>query len=212
MDSILSLPDGISENYGTGEEKLADVVNIYNELSTILKSLKDLPLSINNINGISSIFRHTDVFAPLPCYFNYDQVTEKNICYKLKNKSFPKYPLGPVVMPYVKPLKIACQLEASGKWPDEIDCIKHLKAAFYLKIVQQLRETQGLAAYPKLNYCDIVYKGFIFRISVYTMSELLCLKTSLNEHGIRCQAESKESIEYEKNMIYIPKLTNYLHG
>jgi U3 small nucleolar RNA-associated protein 22 len=212
MDPILSLPNGITENYGTGEEKLADAVNAFNEFSSILKNLKELPLSINNINGLSSIFRYTDVYAPLPCYFNYDQAGEKNMCYKFKNKNFPKYPLGPVIIPYVKPLKIACQLESSGKWPENIECIKRLKTAFYIKIAQLLRESQGLTAYPQLDHCDIVYKGFVFRVLVFTMSELLCLKSSINEQGILCTVESRESIEYEKNMTFIPKLTSYLHG
>jgi U3 small nucleolar RNA-associated protein 22 len=187
MDSILSLPVGISDNYGTGEEKLADCVNAFNEFSSLLKNLKELPLTINNINGLSSVFRHTDVYAPLPAHFNYDKSSENNMCFRTKNKAFPKYPLGPVCTPYVKPLKISCQLEASGKWPDNLECIKYLKVAYYMKIVEVLRSAHGLsAAYPFFDHCDVLFKGFVFRIQVYTTSELLCMKSSLNEQGVLC--------------------------
>lgn len=106
MNQLLSLPAGVVDNYGTGEEKLADAVSTYNELAQILKSLKGLPLSLNNINGLSSVFRYTDVFAPMQACFNYDKNSEKNMCYKSKSKTFPTYPLGPVCIPYVKPLVI----------------------------------------------------------------------------------------------------------
>ena len=51
--------------------------------------------------------------------------------------------------------------ESSGKWPDELECIKRLKTAFYMKIVQLLRKSYGLTAFTHLNYCDIFYKAFI---------------------------------------------------
>lgn len=210
IDSLLSLPPGIIENYGTGEEKLLDTVNIFNEFSKVLKNLKDLPLAINTVNGLSSVFRLTDVFAPMPCCFNYDSNNEKNMCYKSNNKLLPKYPLGSVVAPYIKPLRLSCQLEASGKWPDDIECIKRLKTAFYQTIVQTLKETHGLIAFTYHDYCDILYKGFVFRLSVCSTHELLCLKSSVNEQGVVISKESKVSAQYEKDMIYVPKLNSFL--
>jgi U3 small nucleolar RNA-associated protein 22 len=209
---LLSLPSGIIDNYGTGEEKLSDTVNTFNELVKLLKNLKDLPLAINNVHGISSVFRVTDVFAPMPCCFNYDLSDEKNMCYKTNNKLIPKYPLGSVLAPYIKPLKIIGQLEASGKWPDDLECIQRLKAAFYLKIAQSLRENHGLLAFANSSYCDMLYKGFVFRLSVCTMNELLCMKSSVNEQGVVISNETKETLAYEKNMTYIPKLTNFIFG
>ena len=209
---MLSLPSGIIDNYGTGEEKLSDAVNTFSDLVKLLKNLKDLPLAIQNVHGISSVFRATDVFAPMPCCFNYDLTDEKSMCYKANNKLIPKYPLGSVLAPYVKLLKIVGQLEASGKWPDDLECIQRLKTAFYLKIAQSLRENHGLLAFANTNGCDMLYKGFVFRMSVCTMSELLCMKSSINEQGVVISNETKETINYEKNMTYIPKLTNFLFG
>ena len=210
IDPLLSLPTGIIENYGTGEEKLSDVVNTFNEFYKTLKNLKDLPLLINNVYGISSVFRLTDVFAPMPSCFNYDINDEKNMCYKSNNKLLPKYPLGSVLAPYIKPLKVTCQLEASGKWPDDIECIQKLKTAFYLQIVQTLRDNHGLLAFANIDHCNILYKGFVFRLSVCTMNELLCIKSSINEQGVMISKETKESLQYEKNMIFIPKLSSFL--
>ncbi len=212
MNSLLSLPAGTIANYGTGEERLANVVLIFDEFSRLVKNLKDLPLTINNIHGISSAFRLTDVFAPLPSCFKYDSQSEKNLRIKLENKYVPKFPPGPVMAPHIKPVEAFIQLESSGKWPDDLECIRRLKTGFYLKIVQLLREQYGLTAYTNINYFDVVYKGYVFRLSVYTMNELLCMKNEINEFGIIVSKETRESIEYEKIMFNVPKLTSVIHG
>jgi len=212
MNSLLSLPDGTIDNYGTGEEKLADAVNTYNEFANLLRGLRNLPLAINSINGVSSVFRFTDVFAPLPCCFNYDEKAERNMVYKQRDKCFPKYPLGSVVVPFVKPLEVACQLESSGKWPEDLECIKRLKSAFYLEIVDQVRSSLNLTAFAHVDHCDVLYKGYVFRVFLFTMSELFCLKMSKNEQGVLCTKETSESIAYEKRMTLVPRLNSFLHS
>lgn len=212
MNSLLSIPNGIIGNYGTGEEKLADVVNAFHQFSRIMKNLKDLPLLINNIDGVTSVFRLTDTFAPLPACFNYDDKSEKNMRYKIDHKYVPKYPLGQVVVPYVKPLEVLIKLESSGKWPDDVECIKRLKTAFYLKIVQVLREDHGLVAYTHVEYLDVLYQGFVFRLFVFTMNELLSMKTSINEIGVKVTNDTNESLAYEKIFLHSGQLTNVIYG
>ena len=131
---------------------------------------------------------------------------------KLDHKYVPKYPLGPVMVPYVKPLEIVCQLESSGKWADDIECIKRLKSAFYLQIMKMLRDIHGLTVNTTVDYCDCVYKGLVFRLILCTMSELLCIKSEVNEHGVILTKETKQSLAYEKNMFHIPKLNSVLHA
>jgi hypothetical protein len=212
MNNLLSLPTGTINNYGTGEERLSGVVNTFDEFVRMIKGLKDLPLSINNIHGVSSVFRLTDVFAPLPCCFKYDAQGEKNMRIKLENKYVPKYPLGPVMVPYIKPIEAFIQLESSGKWPDDLECIRRLKTAFYVKIVQMLRETCSLTAFTNVDYFDVVFKGLVFRMHVKTMNELLCMKNEINDIGIITTKETKKSIDYEKVFFSLPKITNVLHG
>lgn len=93
-----------------------------------------------------------------------------------------------------------------------MECIKYLKSAFYIQIAEQLRETLDVLAHPHMNHCDVLYKGYVFRLVVFTVSELFCLKTSKNEQGILCTTETDQSREYEKNMTLIPKLNSFLHS
>jgi hypothetical protein len=72
--------------------------------------LKELPIPIVNIQGISSTFRLSEVFAPLPSNYNYSENIKNTLQIKMDQKYIPKYPLGKVIPPYVKPLEILCQL------------------------------------------------------------------------------------------------------
>ena len=54
-----SVKSAISSN--TAEEDTMSVIKSFNELCRVLRSLKSLPLSINAIQGINPVFRHTEV-------------------------------------------------------------------------------------------------------------------------------------------------------
>ena len=110
LNPIISVPEGTISKYGTGEERLADVANCFEEFAKLIKNLKDLPIQIVNIQGISSAFRLTDVFAPLPCNFNYSETIKNSFQIKMDQKYIPKYPFGKIMPPYVKPLEILLQL------------------------------------------------------------------------------------------------------
>jgi U3 small nucleolar RNA-associated protein 22 len=212
LNSILSLPKGVAENYGTGEEKLADSIKMFDEFSRIIKDLHDLPLSIVNLQGISPSFRYTQTFSPLPCGFKYDKDTANNIQAKMGRKLVPKYPPGPVLAPYVPHLDVLLMLESSGKWPNDLDCIRRLKTAFYLKINEILKANHNIMSFTNVEYLDVLYKGYVFRLSIFTMHELICMKSAPNEQGIIMTVETLESVNYERTMIYLPKITNALHA
>lgn len=128
LNKLLGLPAGITENeYGTGEERLADLGNKLDEFSRILTNLKDLPLSISSVYGLTSALRRTDPFPPLAHYFKYSKQSERAL-YATKRGSasssskkkssrnsqgaeqirlLPKSePLAPVAVPFLKPLEV----------------------------------------------------------------------------------------------------------
>lgn len=49
---------------------------------------------------------------------------------------------------------------ASGKWPDNIVAIKHLKAAFCLRIAKQLTEKCQLQARGNVDSVDVIQGWF----------------------------------------------------
>ena len=209
---MISLPKEIIDNYGTGEERFANVIHIFEDLVRMIKGLKDMPLNFSNIQAISSTFSLTNTFSPLPCCFKYDLNSEKNLRSKQNQKYLPVYPLGKCIAPYVEPIKISCQLETSNQWPDNLECIKRLKCAFTIKLVQLLRDTQGLLAFSNLEFCDVFYKGFVFRLIVQTTRELSVARTSVDDNGVIISRDTEESLKIEKNIFHLTKITSVLHG
>lgn len=51
---------------------------------------------------------------------------------------------------------VVCQLESSGKWPDELEAIRKMKVAFYVFLAKALKEQKGLIASPTQNHLDIL--------------------------------------------------------
>ncbi len=212
LDDVISLPKEIIDNYGTGEERFANVICVFDDLVRLIKGLKDMPLNFSNIQAICSTFSLTNVFSPLPCCFKYDTNSEKNLRYKHNQKYLPIYPLGKCISPYVEPIKISCLLETSNRWEDDLECIKRLKCAFTIKLTQLLRDTHGLLAYANIEFCDVFYKGYVFRLIVQTTRELAVAKSSVDENGVIISRDTEESLKLEKNIFHLTKLRSVLHG
>lgn len=199
--------------YGTGDERLADLSLKLDELTRMLNNLKELPLGISAIYGVSSSFRRTETFPPLPHCFKYSRDTERALYRRRKDfKLVPKYPLAPVAVPYLHPLDVCIHLESSGRWPDNLECIARLKAAFHVKIVQQLRQVYGITGDAKVDFFDVFFKGVLFRVRVCTSSELMLVRTRINEQGVRVSRETPESLAYEKLMFDSAKLTAFIQA
>jgi len=55
-------------------------------------------------------------------------------------------------------LLVICILEGSGKWPDSIEAIRRLKAAYYLSLSQALSKTAPGVLCAACTDCLKVYK------------------------------------------------------
>jgi len=54
---------------------------------------------------------------------------------------------------------VVCQLESSGKWPDEVEAIQQIKTAFYVKMSELLSRDQSVLCSPTFHYLDILKVG-----------------------------------------------------
>ena len=49
-----------------------------------------------------------------------------------------------------------CQMESSGKWPDEVEAIQQIKAAFYVKMSELLSKDHSLISSPTFGHLDVL--------------------------------------------------------
>uniref|UniRef100_A0A182RJ55 Nucleolar protein 6 n=1 Tax=Anopheles funestus TaxID=62324 RepID=A0A182RJ55_ANOFN len=183
----------------TIEERSMAVISAFDALGRIMRELKQLPLTINAIHGTDPVFRYTDPDPPRPTA----RALHMN---------------GQVVFFSGKPIHATIQLEASGKWPTELEPIRRLKAAFYLRIADKITPSwishkRKPLAQAYNDYLDVLYEKFLFRFVIIHQREITIMREYLSDNKVtRLQQDTKESIALEMEATILPKLTGILHG
>lgn len=126
------------------EEQSLKIISTYDKLAKELRELKDLPLDIINVQGTSPVNRYTDVYPPKPFK------EKSNNSKRPHNQGNPLIyvPLkkGKILPKYISPVDVTIQMGASSKWPQTLEGIKRIKAAFNIKLAESLRAQFNLAA------------------------------------------------------------------
>ncbi|XP_049938031.1 nucleolar protein 6 [Schistocerca serialis cubense] len=195
--------------YGTGEEATLAVLSSYDGLTKQLRQLKDLPLEISTVQGNSAVFRYCEVFPPLSTTHKLQRSTcaDRSLCYIFLEDSPHKH-----IPRWVLPVEVVIILAASGKWPNDIEAVRRIRAAFNIKISQCLHDQFNLAAQPYQDYVDILKDGFVFRLRIACTREIALLKEMTTPLGVRKYRDTPQSLALEKKVVHSPKLTSALHG
>ena len=51
---------------------------------------------------------------------------------------------------------VVLEMESSGKWPNQVTAINHIKTALYINMARNLRQQCGLIAAPTADYLDVL--------------------------------------------------------
>ena len=50
---------------------------------------------------------------------------------------------------------MVCLLEGSGKWPEDVEAVRRMKAAFYIQLSQALENTAGSLVQAYTDHVDV---------------------------------------------------------
>ncbi|KAM4808387.1 nucleolar protein 6 [Rhinophrynus dorsalis] len=191
---------------GTGEEQMVSVVQSYDDLSRKLWNLDDLPLTVTSVQGTHPSLRYTDVFPPIPVKpeWSYFKV--------LKDKKSLVPSVEKPCPAYVAPIKVICHMEGSGKWPQDKDAIKRVKAAFQIRLSELLSAQHQLLCKATSTYTDVYKDGYVFRVQVAYHREPQYMKEFVTPEGMLKSRDTEESLQLELETIHLPQLTSTLHG
>ena len=108
---------------------------------------------------------------------------------------------------------VVCQMESSGKWPDELAAISQVKTAFYCAMAEQLRSECKLLTSPTGDYVDVLKRGFVFRVRIAYEREVLLMRDELKYKSGEEGKEFRTAVRRaERDVIQRPKLTSALAG
>lgn len=208
----LLCPSGVdfssSEPYGTGEELAEQVVTVYDELARSLRRLHDLPLTVSSVRGTSATLRLTEVFPPLKGFLTTDFGT-----------GFIEDDVYTMPLPYkahvahlVPVSTVVVHMEATGKWPDNLEALRRVKAAFHLTLARLLRDNERLVTAPHPEYVDVLKEGFVFRVRIAAHKEIGLAKQTIAPNGAIKVKDTELSSKIEFETEILPGLTSTLHG
>lgn len=196
-----------SANSGTGEEDAERVNQVYNTLCKQIRAL-ELPLSVSSLQGISPVFRGAEVFPPRACFKNSKvkpQPGKENLA---DNVSLPSELKNTSWCPA---MEVVLQFETSGKWPDDLTAIQHIKAAFHLRLAELLKSKCSLVTAASRHHLDVLKDGFVFRVKIMHYREMVLLQKSDISQESKTDHEKKAK-ELERELTHLPLLTSTLHG
>nr|XP_057926598.1 nucleolar protein 6 [Doryrhamphus excisus] len=191
---------------GTGEEESLHVVQSFDDLSRKLWKLEGLPLSITSVQGAHPALRYTQVFPPVPLKFDYSFFDKERAFQSLVPKEDKPCPV------YVSPITVICQMEGSGKWPHDHLAIRHIKAAFHIRLAELLKMQHNYTCRPYATHIDVWKDGLAFRIEVAYYREPQVLRENVNADGLLVVRDNEEARSLEMRTIHKPLITSTLHG
>ena len=200
--------------YGSGEELTLDISLALVELTKLLRSLKDLPLGISGVTGVSPVFRGTEVF---PATRMKDGVPfDSNVC-RIDNNIVLLKPqsvegkeastLTPVKS--ITPYEVVVHLEFSGKWPDDIVSLRAVKAQYIMEVCRRITTDLNLPCKSHLEFLDVLFNGYCFRLTIELKKELTLLREIKTSTGVitKKMNDIPEAEELYFRNSFLPKIS-----
>ncbi|GAA5958223.1 hypothetical protein JCM21900_000151 [Sporobolomyces salmonicolor] len=172
MDHLIVEPESVrrsiflEDSVATGKG-FGAVISAFDDLAKELKALPDLPLAVASVQPCSPALRYSTIFTPAP----------------RRLKDFERLPDS---AKYIEPHDILITLESSGRWPEDLEGIQKIKAAFLSKIGEGLEATRAVLTAEVAFDVDartvddnvsleiLTATGYAFRVRIlYERSELL---------------------------------------
>lgn len=103
-------------------------------------------------------------------------------------------------------------LGVHSKWPNDLEAMRHIKTAFYLKVAEILQEKHKINCNARPEHLDVFYNGLVFRYTLYHPREVAALKKSITSDGLTSYKDTEESLQLEKELNIRPKIISALRG
>ncbi|CAL1615889.1 unnamed protein product [Knipowitschia caucasica] len=190
----------------TGEEESLLVVQSFDDLSRKLWRLEGLPLAITSVQGAHPALRYTQVFPPQATKLDYSFFDLNKSCSSLLPKEEKPCPT------YITPITVICHMEGSGKWPHDRLAIRHIRAAFHIRMGELLKQYHKYTFQACPSHLDVWKDGLLFRIQIAYHREPQVLRESINAEGMLVVRDTDEAQALEVATIHKPLLTSTLHG
>lgn len=188
----------------------------FHDFSRKLRDLDNIPLKIVEVKAAHSALRYSSAIIPQPLPLD---------LYMQHSSS---------TMPYIEPIDVVLHIEASNRWPSELDALQKMKTSYLLSVAQNLKESEddmiatvvkgesslfsdpmGISALAS-GYLDVTTaEGFTFRCRVHYEHEMVLIERSMSLPNIPewKRKNYKNAMEVYRNIfIFKPRHTNCIQS
>ena len=158
------------------------IKDAFKDLSDRIRNLPDLPLTMLSIQAVDSVFCDTSPFPPQKKDLSSLDVTD------LTSANTP--------------IEVLIQFERSSNWPDDLNALRRVKTAFYLKIGSLFKAHFKIPSKVAHEWVDIFIHGFVFRVRIYNEREIFLQKVKAEEDAVK-ELGPKAVID---NRLHVPKI------
>lgn len=86
---------------------------------------------------------------------------------------------------YLPSLSVLLTLQTSGKWPDDLEAVRRIKAAFYIyKLAEKLCVLFDLVVRVFTDHIIVERRGYIFKLVIVYHRDVALLKRFVEPNGI----------------------------
>lgn len=171
------------------------------DLGKALRGLTTLPLGITNITAISPGLRYASTFMP-----------------GARKTKF--YDSQPDDTKFVSAMDVNIAFESSGKWPDNLEAIQKIKAAFLSQLADVLLESRVVElaqirldadAAPTSDHVSVEVlhaSGFPFRLRIHYEREAQLLEDAIDQadtNDVVARYARESSALYQRRFVDLPK-------
>ncbi|GAA6027314.1 hypothetical protein JCM8097_002585 [Rhodosporidiobolus ruineniae] len=203
MDHLVVEPEAVrraiylEDSVATGKG-FGNVITAFDEISKELKDLPDLPLPVASVQPCSPALRYSTVFTPSP----------------RRLKDFERQSAA---AKFFARHDILLTLESSGRWPDDLEGIQKIKAAFLSKIGEGLEATRAVLRAELVFDTDarpiddnvsleiLTASGWAFRARVFYDRSQLLLEEREEQLGASTSSALSPLDTWTQRFVHAPK-------
>ncbi|CAG9790746.1 unnamed protein product [Diatraea saccharalis] len=195
------------------EEASVRALQGLDDLRRELRQLTDLPLDVSAVYGVSAVFSYCEPLPAVPCAGPHSphapHARRRGNAALIKDARRAD---GAWNIPEYTPVNRAVlELGHSGKWPEDIEAFRCLKAAFHVQIAERLNKQHSMPTQAYPTHVDVLKRGLVYRLEIAHPKEITLLRKEM-DNGVVKFRDTEESERLRRDVELLPRLRAALHG
>jgi U3 small nucleolar RNA-associated protein 22 len=167
--------------------------------SIVTSRLQGLPLPVEAFRAASPSLRYTSYFPAL----SHPLVVSAGG----EGKDALKSHSGERISTMLHVFPVVLHMHRSGKWPAELEALRKVKTAMLIRLSENLKTQFQIRSVISREHLDVMYRGFVFRLRMFTDNEVSLLMPAALSSKPRVAAPPAREGEADTGAVTLPEVS-----